>query len=287
MPRYEVIGKSKVSKRRRKRIYSAINEQEARQLAESDDTFIDGAFIEEIVELPPEPPTERQLDYARDLGIQIPDGATKNDLSVMISMKVDQDNPATDRHKSFAKKYAVEVSQFIGKKALFDCIQAALITTGREKELVSWFVYRVYRELVKGNNSAPVEGPDDPIVQDIVSQICNDEAIVKSIRRYRGRDLIWFGEWTAPSGRVYKGGSNRTVAYKTISSLLREKIDISSHRVEGIDRRRNEVKQNMSGSNTQTRQSQSEGCLAGMILSFLAIVGVVVEIVWLLKRFIA
>ena len=44
MPGYEVRGKGKESGRKRKRVYSAVNEQAARQLAESD-----GIFIEEIV----------------------------------------------------------------------------------------------------------------------------------------------------------------------------------------------------------------------------------------------
>ena len=162
---------------------------------------------------------------------------------------------------------------------------AALIASGREKELVAWFTYRIYRELVNGDDSAPIEGPDDPIVQDVVSQIRSDEAIVKSIRRYRGRDLIWFGEWTAPDGFVHIGGSNRTAAYKTVSSLLREKTGISAHRAEGIGRRQSGAKRDVSGNYRTTRQS--EGCLPGMLLSLLALGGVVVGIVWLLGRAIA
>jgi len=130
MPSYEIKGKGKDAGRKRRRIYSATNETEARQLAEDD-----GTLVEAVTELPPEPPTERQLDYARDLGISIPANATKNDLSDLISLKVDRDKPATERHKQFGKLYGLEFTDYIGKKALFNRIQAALIVPGREKDL--------------------------------------------------------------------------------------------------------------------------------------------------------
>lgn len=160
MPIYEIKGNGKDSGRKRTRVYSAANEDAARQLAE-----VDGTTVEEIVELPPDPPTEHQLDYAKDLGIAIPVGATKNDVSDLISMKLDKDKPATERHRGFARRYGIEVSNYIGKRALFDRIQAALIAPGREKELVPWFTYRIYRELVNGADGAPIQGPDDPLIQ--------------------------------------------------------------------------------------------------------------------------
>jgi len=89
MPSYEIKGKGKDTGRKRKRIFTAPNEEEAKQLAEAD-----GTLVEEIKEIPPDPPTERQLDYAKDLGISIPSNATKDDLSDLISLKVDRDKPA-------------------------------------------------------------------------------------------------------------------------------------------------------------------------------------------------
>ena len=67
MPGYEIKGKGKDTGRTRKRIFTAPNEEEARQLAEAD-----GTLVEEIIGIPPYPPTERQLDYAKDLGISVP-----------------------------------------------------------------------------------------------------------------------------------------------------------------------------------------------------------------------
>jgi hypothetical protein len=114
--------------------------------------------------------------------------------------------------------YGIEFTDHIGKKALFNRIQAALVAPGREKELLFWFTFRVYRELVGGADNAPIEGPDDPIIGKIADELVTDEQIVRSVRRYEGRELIWFGEWTSPEGYVRTGGSNRTAAYKRVSS---------------------------------------------------------------------
>jgi len=84
MPRYDIQGNGKDSGRKRTCVYSAANEDAARQLAE-----VDGITVEKIVELPPDMPTEPQLDYAKNLGIAIPAGATKTDISSLISMKVE------------------------------------------------------------------------------------------------------------------------------------------------------------------------------------------------------
>jgi hypothetical protein len=113
-------------------------------------------------------------------------------------------------------------TQYTGKKNLFDRLFFHLCKPGREEDLTAWFVYRVYRELVNGRPDAFIKDPDDPIIRSIATEIIRDPAIVKSIRRYQGRELIWFGEWTAPDGRLSRGGSSETMAYKRVSSLLRD-----------------------------------------------------------------
>lgn len=222
MPSYEIKGTGKDTGRKRRRIYTAPNEAGAKQLAEADGTLVEG-----ITEIPLHPPTQRQLDYARDLGISIPANATKDDLSDLISLKVDRDKPATERHKNFGRKYGLEFTNYVGKKALFNRIQSVLVVPGRELELLSWFTFRVYRELAGGSDSAPITGPDDSTIKEIANELIADEKVIKSVRRYEGSELIWFGEWTSPDGYVYTGGSNRTAAYKQVSSLLKQRASFS------------------------------------------------------------
>ena len=82
----------------------------------------------------------------------------------------------------------------------------------------------VYRELVGGKPDTRIRDADAPVIHEIASELVQHETVVRSIRRYEGRDLVWFGEWTSPDGTVHKGGSNETIAYKRASALLREKL---------------------------------------------------------------
>lgn len=273
MPRYEIKGKGKDSGRKRTRVYSAMDEDAARQLAE-----IDGTIVEELVKLPPDPPTTRQLEYAKDLGIAIPVDATKGDVSDLISMNLDEDKPASELHREFARRFGIEVSRYIGKRDLFDRIQAALIATGREKELASWFTYRVYRELVNGADSTSIGGPDNPIIQEIAGQLESDEAVIKSVRGYTGRELIWFGEWTSPDGFVQTGGSNRTVAYKTVSSLLRDKARISTHSLGHAGAKKNSPQRSVGHKQIA---KEPKGCLWVIVLPLILPLGFVAGLAWL------
>ena len=225
--KFEIKGKGKETNRKRKRIYYANTKDEAIKKAEDD-----GTIVEKITELPhdpplpPEPATEKQIKYATHLGIKIPNDATKEDLSYLIDIKVNNDKPATDRHKEFAHVYGLEPSKYIGKKALFNYIFNTLSEPGREKELITWFLFRVYRTLVSGKHNVPITTPTDPALQEISKGIYLDEKIVNSIRRYYGEQLVFFGEFTADNGRVYTGGSMRTIAYKTACQKLREKLNL-------------------------------------------------------------
>ncbi len=263
MPNYSIEGKGKDTGRKRRRIYLAANESEARRLAEED-----GTLVESISELPPEPPTERQLEYAKDLGINIPSDATKASISDLISLKVEKDKPSTARHRAFAEQYGIDVTKYIGKKALFDRIHASLSTQGRENELLAWFAFRVYRELTNGADDAPIDDPGNPLFHAIADELVSDEKIIKSIRRYRGRDLIWFGEWTAPDGGLHTGGSNRTMAYKQVASLLRERVPS----LESLGRQK--PKKDISSSISKDA-GRASGCLSLVAIVVLLPLGVV------------
>lgn len=174
-------------------------------------------------------PTERQLNYARDLGIIIESGATRMEVSDMISAKVDKDKIATDRHLGFANYYNIECTKHIGKKALFNKIHADLVARGEKKDIISWFTYRVYRNIVHGGNDGPIDHPRHRVIQEIAASLVNHDTIIKSIQKYDGEKLIWFGSYTSPGGNIYYGGSNRTTAYKLASSALHQRLDLEKY----------------------------------------------------------
>lgn len=53
------------------------------------------------------PPTQEQLDYARDLGIEIPEGVTKRTLSRLITQRLASRKP-TEKQKLFADELGIE-----------------------------------------------------------------------------------------------------------------------------------------------------------------------------------
>ncbi len=254
MPIYAVKGRGIETGRKRSRSFHAKNEAEARILAEKD-----GTTVEEIEELPPEPATEKQIEYAKELGISIPESISLNDLSDLITRTVRKDKPTTERHRSFGKIFGIEVSEYVGKKELFNRIQYALISHGREIELSAWFTFRVYRELMRGKENTPIKDPNDPTIQEIAKKLASDEKIVKSIKRYEGLELIWFGQWTAPDGYVMNGGSNRTAAYKAAAAELRAKVFISA--VSKPKVKITEKKTTQSFSNAHASVNNKQGCM--------------------------
>ncbi len=270
MPKYELLGKiievgEKISK-----TYIATCENEARALAEND-----GIAIENIRCIPEDPPSVRQITFARDLGIILPEGASKVEVTDLISLKVDNDKPSSELHQSFAKKFGVNFTQYIGKKALFDKIHCSLSASGKEKELVSWFTFRVYRELVKSQNDVSIDSPDHPVIQNISSELYIDSSILKSIRRYEGRELIWFGEY-----KGYKGGSNQTIAYKRVASMLRDKVALNEY---GYHKNSRSSTIRHSPRTSVLSKQKSSGCLSIFAHVFIGFVLSLVAIVWIAR----
>lgn len=61
MPRFQVTGTGESTGRHRKRVYEVATAEQARSHAEAD-----GTLVSAVAELPPEPPTEGQLQTARE-----------------------------------------------------------------------------------------------------------------------------------------------------------------------------------------------------------------------------
>ena len=259
MPDFKVIGVGIETGRNRTRTYSAFNEDRARQMA-----LADGTEPKRIEIMPSQPPTERQLEFARNVGINVPAGATADEVSDLLSIYQDRDKPATDRHRSFADYYEVETTQYVGKKKLFRLIFNKLSQPGNEQELATWFSFRVYREITNASDSATAKHPNDPRLSAIGKQLSEDEKLLKSIRRYDGKELIWFGEWTAPNGITHSGGSNRTAAYKAAASALRAEFGIPVQ-----ERKPNRV---------ASRKPEAAGCFGFLLLG--AVVPVCLYYFW-------
>ena len=134
-----------------------------------------------------EKPTEKQVRYAKDLGIKIPKNVTKNELSDLISNKIDDDTCSSSYLRSIASYFNVQHTRYSGRDTLYGRIHGYISQPGRERELVAWFAYWVYRRLINYRDTE-VE-IDDYRILEIADELANDQRVLKSIRRHDGIDF--------------------------------------------------------------------------------------------------
>jgi hypothetical protein len=258
MPYFRVKGKTAESGKARNRQYLAKSASQAQSQAEKD-----GIIVNSVEEIAEQPATERQLAYAADLGIVIPDGVSKDEISDLISLSTSDDSPSTDRHRAFAEGFGLEPTQYIGKKVLFDGIWNTLKQPERQSEMLQWFTFRVYLQLVNGSVGAPIDSPFDPVILEVAQELAKDEKAVGSIKRYEGRSLIRFGEWTTPDGSTHSGGSTRTIGFKEASRILSARLGIGDTS-RPIDLPRLKQKTNLIG-----QQAEPGGCAGIAAIAFM------------------
>jgi hypothetical protein len=266
--KFEVQGRGRESGRAYRRVHLAFDEQEAREKAASE-----GTIVESIRQLPEEPASEEQLARVRGLGLSVPEDASAKEVADLILAHLQGDRPAIDAFRAFARHYKVESTRFTGKRALFQRIFTELTQPGREKDLLSWFAYRVYRDLVGHAGDAQIDGPDHPIIQDIAQRLGADDQVIRSLGRYEGQDLIWFGEQTGPNGQQYQGGSNRSLAYSRVAAALQKRIPRLGASAESSARDpakprgwpRGEAKDESAATSPDSLLSRVEQALRGMV----------------------
>ncbi len=121
MPRFEIVGFGRETGRKRVRIYEAKDEEQAILMAASDGTVVDK---EKTRILPAPPATERQIEYAKDLGIKIPKNPTRDELSKLIDRAVEEDWP-TKKQIQKARRLGINIPKGITgddlEDLIFDC----------------------------------------------------------------------------------------------------------------------------------------------------------------------
>lgn len=183
-------------------------------------------------------PTARQIKFAQELGIRIPQGISRSELSELIDEALVRKNPPSKKNLEAATDFGIKLPKHITKRDLFDLIWYTLEQEKRYEDLASWYAYRVCRGFVKGGVDHPeANRVISPKIKDIGKALAADTGVLTSIKRHRGQDVIWFGQWTSPNGSLLEGASKRTKAYKAASALIEERLELTDpnirHPVEG------------------------------------------------------
>lgn len=216
MPSFEIVGVKAATGRKNKRVYHARDKMAASAQAERD-----GITPQTIVQLPEPGPTERQISYAQDLGIDIPEDVTCAEISDLIDNAIRHRQPADQRARRFANRYGVEYTRYTNKQSIFKRIHHALTPPEKAEELAAWFLFRVHRHLVHGSTETEIQDADHKGLRVVAAHVVQDEKFMDSIRKGYSEDtLIWFGTFKNRQGESFQGASTRTYAYRTAKDAM-------------------------------------------------------------------
>ncbi len=170
----------------------------------------------EITEELPEPATSAQIEYARALQIEIPSDPTKDDLSALISKKKDNDNEPNPGLVEFAIEKGLPFSKYIGKKALYNFVFHSL----SKEDRIAFFAFSVYRWLSEDRHGNLESHKHSDIFYDFAREQLNNDSFIKSLDKYAGADLRFFGTLRFADGVETQGGSTNTIAYKVCADFI-------------------------------------------------------------------
>jgi hypothetical protein len=222
MPIYLISGKYQHNDRATKRKFPAYTEEQARIEAESE-----GIVIEEILEMQPEPPTDKQMRYALDLGVSVPSTANKLVVSALIDAAVSGDSPTPQELLEAARAMNIYVySSLIGKNALSRLIWCSLIEESRHEEMMYWFLFRVLAHIQPCKDLASLSPSIKKELREMAKELAEDKKVLSSAKRYRGDDLLRFRSSPnySPENRA---GSTQTAAYKAAILLIESRLGIT------------------------------------------------------------
>ena len=151
-----------------------------------------------------EAPTERQLNYLKDLGVVIPDGITKDDASCLISRATGEDSEEGPSPALVALAFGMNkyFSAFIGADGLLSDI----VYGSNDRNRAALYAYGV-RQCMRGEPFGNMlEDPDLSVYYAFADKVLADEALLRSLS---GRE---------PSD--YKNPYRGTAIYKAAAAHL-------------------------------------------------------------------
>lgn len=166
-------------------------------------------------------PSEAQADYLYDLahGV-VPDNVSFDDASALISRYVEHDRIANPHLFRYATEMHIPVSYYCGKKQLYNLIFGGL----ELRDQIAFFVFCVYRDAYDSRGSHQIANLNNSPYKHFFYEFANcnkdNSSFIKSMHKYAGQELRFFGEHTF-NGYVTTGGSKNTIAYKTAKEFLK------------------------------------------------------------------
>ena len=227
----------------------------------------------EIAEIPNDPPTDRQLEYAKDLGIRIPKNACKEDVSALISRSVDNDDSVPNPELiDFATQHHLMFSSYIGKKALYDLVFRELPL----EDKIAFFCFSIYRYLCEDRTANLEKSRHKQLFYLFAAEYSANEKFVEKMLEYHGRDLRYFGTLkvkTENGSFITTGGDTKNYAYKAAKTYLSKYFEVPSGNSKTIIGERDSK-----GAGTEAEKLSLKSCsgmAGGCVVMLLALYGLI------------
>lgn len=208
-------------------------------------------------------PTPQQQHHAEQLGIQLPMGCTEADANDLIAIRTTGDVQAKESHMALADFYSVRYPRYVGKRALFRRIFTALCDQQRDEELLSWYIYRVLRDLYYHRRVSPIDSPGHAIIQTLASELVEDKKVINSIRRSEDEAFLFFGERLNVDGHMVHGTSEKTYAYKKVFEAIRGKINVQQPSKARVD----EDLKTVAAPSSKPAPEEDDSSLTGIVIA--------------------
>lgn len=133
-------------------------------------------------------PTERQINYLRDLGVFIPDEITKDDASYMISRAVGEDSEEgpTQDMVALANGLKTEFSAFIGAAGLL----RSIIGQACDRDRAALYAYGVRQSMRGVSFKNMLEDSNKPVFYAFADNIVKDPALMRSLNGRPAEDFV-------------------------------------------------------------------------------------------------
>lgn len=223
MFRYEIKALYVPTNKKRTIKIEAQNKADAIAFIKRDSEYAEPFEIKEFFD----PPTESQLDYAKDLKIKMPRDASIRDASALISRAVDRDSDPNLDLIEYAKGRGLLFSKYAGKKTLYNLIFLNL----PQLDKIAFFAFSVYRWLSEDRHGNLDTHPQRHFFYDYARLKSGDEKFIKSMEKYQGEDIRFFGMIKFSDGGEAYGGSISTIAYKDCTDYLNKKLGLQKSKI--------------------------------------------------------
>ncbi len=164
-------------------------------------------------------PSEDQKQRARELDVHFSEQISAQALDLLISARCLELDPPPEWLRQVAKQLRLG-GRHSTRRELYHLIEAELMITGREVELLVWFLYGVSRHL----GGRAWDGPDGSgisttVMEKLARRLAREPWVMASLKRYLPGTVYRFGTFQ---------GSTDTLAFRVAARALGERTAVSS-----------------------------------------------------------